>query len=89
MNIITWLFLGVLIGVLTKFIIFHFQNVSWLSMILLSVLGALLGGGFYDFAQAANIPVVTFGLLVPATHLASLGSTIAISFYVLLLYSKL
>jgi uncharacterized membrane protein YeaQ/YmgE (transglycosylase-associated protein family) len=45
MNIIIWLFLGVLIGVLTKFVIFHFQNVSWLSMILLSILGALLGGG--------------------------------------------
>ena len=89
MNIITWLFLGLLIGALTKFIVSYFQNVSWLSMILLSILGALLGGELHDFAQAANIPVIIFGLLVPATHLASLGSTIAISFYVLLLYSKL
>lgn len=89
MNIITWLFLGTLIGVLAKSTVLRCQNASWFSIILLSILGALLGGRLHDFAQAANISVLTFGFIVPDIHAAGFGSTIAISFYCLLLYSKL
>jgi uncharacterized membrane protein YeaQ/YmgE (transglycosylase-associated protein family) len=89
MNVISWIFLGLLAGLTTKIVILDRYGSSWFSIIILSIMGALLGGALHDFAQIASIQLVIFGLMVSDIYFAVLGAFIAVFLYGLLLVSNL
>jgi uncharacterized membrane protein YeaQ/YmgE (transglycosylase-associated protein family) len=89
MNVIFWMFLGLLTGVTAKRVILDRHGGSWLSIIILSVMGALIGGALHSFAQIGNIQLSIFGFMISDMYSAVFGAAIAIFLYGLLLVSNL
>jgi uncharacterized membrane protein YeaQ/YmgE (transglycosylase-associated protein family) len=89
MNIISWMFLGLLTGLMAKIAILDRYGSTWLSTITLSIMGALLGGVLHGFAQFVSIQLVISGLMISDIYFAVLGAFIAVFLYGLLLVSNL
>jgi uncharacterized membrane protein YeaQ/YmgE (transglycosylase-associated protein family) len=89
MNVILWMLLGLLTGLTVQKVVLDRHGGSWLSIIILSVMGALLGGALHSFAQIGSIHLSIFGFMISDMYSAVLGAAIAIFLYGLLLVSNL
>jgi uncharacterized membrane protein YeaQ/YmgE (transglycosylase-associated protein family) len=81
MNIIAWIVLGLLAGAIAKAIVPGRQGGSWLSTMLLGVVGAFIGGSLHTFMQTGTLQLTAPGLSVPGVFVAVLGAIIAIFLY--------
>jgi uncharacterized membrane protein YeaQ/YmgE (transglycosylase-associated protein family) len=81
MNIIAWVILGLLAGAIAKAIVPGDQGGSWLSTLLLGVIGAFIGGTLHTFIQTGTLQLAAPGLSIPGVFVAVLGAIIAIYLY--------
>jgi uncharacterized membrane protein YeaQ/YmgE (transglycosylase-associated protein family) len=81
MNIIAWVVLGLLAGAIAKAIVPGDQGGSWLSTLLLGVIGAFVGGTLHTFIQTGTLQLAAPGLSIPGVFVAVLGAIIAIYLY--------
>ncbi|WP_310488880.1 GlsB/YeaQ/YmgE family stress response membrane protein [Chamaesiphon sp. VAR_69_metabat_338] len=81
MNIIAWVVLGLLAGAIAKAIVPGDQGGSWLSTLLLGVIGAFIGGTLHTFIQTGTLQLAAPGLSIPGVFVAVLGAIIAIYLY--------
>jgi uncharacterized membrane protein YeaQ/YmgE (transglycosylase-associated protein family) len=81
MNIIAWVVLGLLAGAIAKAIVPGEQGGSWLSTLILGVVGAFLGGTLHTFLQTGTLQLAAPGLSIPGVFVAVLGAIIAIFLY--------
>jgi uncharacterized membrane protein YeaQ/YmgE (transglycosylase-associated protein family) len=81
MNIIAWVVLGLLAGAIAKAIVPGDQGGSWLSTLLLGVVGAFIGGTLHTFIQTGTLQLAAPGLSIPGVFVAVLGAIIAIYLY--------
>lgn len=81
MNIIAWVVLGLLAGAIAKAIVPGPQGGSWLSTLLLGVVGAFIGGTLHTFIQTGTLQLTATTLSIPGVFVAVLGAIIAIYLY--------
>ena len=81
MNIIAWAVLGLLAGAIAKAIVPGDQGGSWLSTLVLGVIGAFIGGSLHTFIQTGTLQLAAPGLSIPGVFVAVLGAIIAIYLY--------
>jgi uncharacterized membrane protein YeaQ/YmgE (transglycosylase-associated protein family) len=81
MNIIACVVLGLLAGAIAKAIVPGDQGGSWLSTLLLGVIGAFIGGTLHTFIQTGTLQLAAPGLSIPGVFVAVLGAIIAIYLY--------
>ena len=81
MNIIAWVVLGLLAGAIAKAIVPGDQGGSWLSTLVLGVVGAFIGGSLFTFIQTGTLQLAAPGLSIPGVAVAVLGAIIAIYLY--------
>jgi uncharacterized membrane protein YeaQ/YmgE (transglycosylase-associated protein family) len=81
MNLIAWVVLGLLAGAIAKAIVPGDQGGSWLSTLLLGVIGAFIGGTLHTFLQTGTLQLAAPGLSIPGVFVAVLGAIIAIYLY--------
>jgi uncharacterized membrane protein YeaQ/YmgE (transglycosylase-associated protein family) len=81
MNIIAWVVLGLLAGAIAKAIVPGDQGGSWISTLLLGVVGAFIGGSLHTFIQTGTLQLAAPGLSIPGVFIAVLGAIIAIYLY--------
>ncbi len=81
MNIIAWVVLGLLAGAIAKAIVPGDQGGSWISTLLLGVIGAFIGGSLHTFIQTGTLQLAAPGLSIPGVFIAVLGAIIAIYVY--------
>ena len=81
MNIIAWIILGLLAGAIAKAIVPGRQGGSWISTMLLGVVGAFIGGTLHTFIQTGTLQLAAPGLSIPGVFVAVLGAIIAIFLY--------
>jgi uncharacterized membrane protein YeaQ/YmgE (transglycosylase-associated protein family) len=84
MNIVAWIVMGLLAGAIAKAIVPGRQGGSWLSTMVLGVVGAFIGGTLHTFIQTGSLQLVAPGLSIPGVFVAVLGAIIAIFLYGLL-----
>jgi uncharacterized membrane protein YeaQ/YmgE (transglycosylase-associated protein family) len=82
MNIIGWVFLGLVAGALAKMIYPGSQGGGLISTMVLGIVGAFIGGSLYTFATKGSFAVVSTGAAIgswlPSLLFAVIGSMIAI-----------
>jgi uncharacterized membrane protein YeaQ/YmgE (transglycosylase-associated protein family) len=88
MNIIAWIVMGLLAGVIAKAIVPGQQGGGWLSTMFLGVVGAFIGGTLHVFTQTGSLQLAAPGLSVSGVFVAVLGAIIAIFLYGLLFRSN-
>ncbi|WP_310482080.1 GlsB/YeaQ/YmgE family stress response membrane protein [Chamaesiphon sp. VAR_48_metabat_403] len=81
MNIIAWVVLGLLAGAIAKAIVPGDQGGSWISTLVLGVVGAFVGGSLHTFIQTGTLQLAAPGLSIPGVFIAVLGAIIAIYLY--------
>ncbi len=81
MNIIAWVVLGLLAGAIAKAIVPGPQGGSWLSTLILGVVGAFIGGTLHTFIQTGTLQLTATTLSIPGVFVAVLGAIIAIYLY--------
>lgn len=81
MNIIAWVVLGLLAGAIAKAIVPGHQGGSWISTLVLGVIGAFIGGSLHSFIQTGTLQLAAPGLSIPGVFVAVLGAIIAIYLY--------
>ena len=81
MNIIAWIVLGLLAGAIAKAIVPGHQGGSWLSTMLLGVVGAFIGGTLHTFIKTGALQLTAPGLSISGVFVAVLGAIIAIFLY--------
>ncbi len=81
MNIIAWIILGLLAGVIAKAIVPGYQGGGWLSTMFLGVIGAFIGGTLHTLIQTGTLQLSAPGLNIPGVFVAVLGAIIAILLY--------
>jgi uncharacterized membrane protein YeaQ/YmgE (transglycosylase-associated protein family) len=84
MNIIAWIILGLLAGTIAKAIVPGGQGGSWLSTMLLGIVGALIGGSLHTYIQTGTLQLTASSLSFPGVFIAVLGAILAIFLYGLL-----
>jgi uncharacterized membrane protein YeaQ/YmgE (transglycosylase-associated protein family) len=80
-NIIAWVVLGLLAGAIAKAIVPGPQGGSWLSTLILGVVGAFIGGTLHTFIQTGTLQLTATTLSIPGVFVAVLGAIIAIYLY--------
>jgi uncharacterized membrane protein YeaQ/YmgE (transglycosylase-associated protein family) len=88
-NIITWIILGLLAGAIAKAIVPGQQGGSWVSTLILGIVGAFIGGTLHTFAQTGTLQLTAAGLSIPGVFVAVLGAIVAIFCYGLLSRSNM
>jgi uncharacterized membrane protein YeaQ/YmgE (transglycosylase-associated protein family) len=78
MNIITWIILGLLAGAIAKAVVPGRQGGSWLSTLVLGVVGAFIGGSLHAFIQTGTLQVAATDLSISGIFVAVLGAIVAI-----------
>jgi uncharacterized membrane protein YeaQ/YmgE (transglycosylase-associated protein family) len=78
MNIIAWIVLGLLSGAIAKAVVPGQQGGSWLSTMLLGVLGAFVGGTIHTFIQSGNLQLAAPSLNIGGVFISVLGAILAI-----------
>jgi uncharacterized membrane protein YeaQ/YmgE (transglycosylase-associated protein family) len=78
MNIIAWIILGLLAGAIAKAIVPGRQGGSWLSTMVLGVVGAFIGGSLHAFIQTGTLQLAASDLSLPGVVVAVLGAIVAI-----------
>jgi uncharacterized membrane protein YeaQ/YmgE (transglycosylase-associated protein family) len=89
MNVIAWIVLGLLAGAIAKAVVPGRQGGSWLSTMVLGVVGAFVGGTLHTFMQTGTLQLAAPGLSIPGVFVAVLGAIVAIFLYGLLFRSNL
>lgn len=78
MNIIAWIILGLLAGAIAKAVVPGRQGGSWLSTMVLGVIGAFIGGSLHVFMQTGTLQLAATDLSIPGVFVAVIGSIVAI-----------
>jgi uncharacterized membrane protein YeaQ/YmgE (transglycosylase-associated protein family) len=78
MNIIAWIILGLLAGAIAKAVVPGRQGGSWLSTLVLGVVGAFIGGSLHAFIQTGTLQFAASDLSFPGVVVAVLGAIVAI-----------
>jgi uncharacterized membrane protein YeaQ/YmgE (transglycosylase-associated protein family) len=78
MNIIAWIILGLLAGAIAKAVVPGRQGGSWLSTMILGVVGAFIGGTLHAFLQTGTLQFTATDLSIPGVVVAVLGAIVAI-----------
>jgi uncharacterized membrane protein YeaQ/YmgE (transglycosylase-associated protein family) len=78
MNIIAWIILGLLAGAIAKAVVPGRQGGSWLSTLVLGVVGAFIGGTLHSFIQTGTLQLAASDLSIPGVFVAVLGAIVAI-----------
>jgi uncharacterized membrane protein YeaQ/YmgE (transglycosylase-associated protein family) len=78
MNIIAWIILGLLAGAIAKAVVPGRQGGSWLSTMILGVVGAFIGGTLHAFLQTGTLQFAATDLSIPGVVVAVLGAIVAI-----------
>jgi uncharacterized membrane protein YeaQ/YmgE (transglycosylase-associated protein family) len=78
MNIIAWIFLGLLAGAIAKLIYPGRQGGGILSTMVLGVVGAFIGGTLMTLIDTGTLQITATALSIPGVFVAILGSLIAI-----------
>jgi uncharacterized membrane protein YeaQ/YmgE (transglycosylase-associated protein family) len=78
MNIIAWIILGLLAGAIAKAVVPGRQGGSWLSTMVLGVVGAFIGGTLHAFLQTGTLQFTATDLSIPGVVVAVLGAIVAI-----------
>jgi uncharacterized membrane protein YeaQ/YmgE (transglycosylase-associated protein family) len=81
MNIIAWIILGLLAGAIAKAVVPGRQGGSWLSTMVLGVVGAFIGGSLHAFFQTGTLQIAATDLSIPGVVVAVLGAIVAIFLY--------
>lgn len=81
MNIIAWIILGLLAGVIAKAVVPGYQGGNWLATIVLGIVGAFIGGTLLLFLQTGTLQLTAPSLSIPGVFIAVLGAIIAIYLY--------
>jgi len=78
MNIIAWVVLGLLAGAIAKAVVPGHQGGSWLTTLILGVVGAFIGGTLLTLVQTGTLQLTAASLSIPGVFVAVLGAVIAI-----------
>lgn len=78
MNIIAWIILGLLAGVIAKAIFPGRQGGGFIATMFLGIIGAFVGGTLLTFIQTGKLELVGASLNIPGVFVAVLGAIIAI-----------
>jgi uncharacterized membrane protein YeaQ/YmgE (transglycosylase-associated protein family) len=79
MNLIGWAVLGLVAGAIAKMIYPGDQGSSWISTMVLGVVGAFLGGTAYTFITTKTFAITAISAgIIPSLIFAVLGSLVAI-----------
>lgn len=78
MNLVAWLVLGLLAGAIAKAIYPGHQGGSFLSTILLGIVGAFIGGSLAVFLTTGSLALAAPTLSILGVAVAVLGALVAI-----------
>lgn len=78
MNLIAWIVLGLLAGVIAKAIYPGNQGGGILSTLVLGVVGAFIGGTLFTLLSTGRLELAAAGLSIPGLVVAVIGAMIAI-----------
>jgi uncharacterized membrane protein YeaQ/YmgE (transglycosylase-associated protein family) len=81
MNILAWIILGLIAGVIAKMIYPGSQGGGLISTLLLGVVGAFVGGTLFDLLQTGTFTLAASSLSFGGIVVAVLGALIAIFLY--------
>mgnify|MGYP003349398248 FL=1 len=78
MNIITWMILGLLAGVIAKSVYHGYQGGGMISTIILGIVGAFIGGTLFTLIRTGTLQITSASLSIPGVIVAVIGAIIAI-----------
>lgn len=78
MNIITWIILGLLAGVIAKSVYPGYQGGGIISTIILGIVGAFIGGTLFTLIRTGTLQITSASLSIPGVIVAVIGAIIAI-----------
>jgi uncharacterized membrane protein YeaQ/YmgE (transglycosylase-associated protein family) len=78
MNIITWMILGLLAGVIAKSIYPGYQGGGVISTMILCIVGAFIGGTLFTLIHTGTLQITSASLSIPGVIVAVIGAIIAI-----------
>ncbi len=78
MNIITWMILGLLAGVIAKSVYPGYQGGGMISTIILGIVGAFIGGTLFTLIRTGTLQITSASLSIPGVIVAVIGAIIAI-----------
>lgn len=78
MNIIAWIILGLLAGVIAKAVFPGHQGGGFIATMFLGIIGAFVGGTLLTLIQTGKLELVGASLSIPGVFVAVLGAIIAI-----------
>lgn len=78
MNVIAWIILGLLAGVIAKAIYPGRQGGGFLATMFLGIIGAFIGGTLLTFLRTGTLQLTGTALSIPGIFVAVLGAIIAI-----------
>ncbi len=78
MDILAWIVLGILAGAIAKAIYPGYQGGSFLSTMVLGIVGAFLGGSLFSLIRTGTLQITASSLNLPGLLVAIIGSIIAI-----------
>jgi uncharacterized membrane protein YeaQ/YmgE (transglycosylase-associated protein family) len=81
MNIIAWIILGAIAGVIAKFVYPGRQGGGFLATVVLGVIGAFLGGSLFASLSSGTLVFTAASLSIPGIFVAVLGAMVAIFLY--------
>ena len=81
MNIIAWIVLGLIAGVIAKAIDPQARGGGMLSTILLGIIGAFVGGSLGMFFATGHLGLAAPSLSIPGVAVAVLGAIVAVFVY--------
>ena len=78
MNIITWMILGLLAGVIAKSVYPGYQGGGMISTMILGIVGAFIGGTLFTLIRTGTLQLASASLSIPGVIVAVIGAIIAI-----------
>ncbi len=81
LNLIAWVILGLLAGVIAKMIYPGTQGGGFIATMFLGIIGAFIGGSLLTFIQTGSLQLAGASLSIPGVAVAVLGAIIAIAIW--------
>lgn len=81
MNIIAWIVLGTIAGVIAKLIYPGSQGGGFIATVVLGIIGAFLGGSLFASLSSGTLVFTSSSLSIPGIFVAVLGALLAIFLY--------
>jgi uncharacterized membrane protein YeaQ/YmgE (transglycosylase-associated protein family) len=81
MNILAWIVLGLLAGVIAKAIFPGYQSGGFIGTMILGIIGAFVGGSLYTFLTTGALVLNAPALSIGGVFIAVLGAIVALWIY--------